>query len=148
MGLVALLHVGSSRTRHQTCILLWWADFLPLSHQGSPSTIINCNGWDLLGTKTLSLANTCRYHFILTIIPGGGDYYYIHYREEKTAWVSQVACSTWQLGGGKNKLNSCYLTPNYLNACYSDTVPPLGWNIISVRYIDWHILSYKWYSFA
>ena len=124
--------------------------FLPLSHQGSPSTTINRNGWDLLGTvcQTLSLAYTCRYHFILTITPGSGDYYYIHYREEKTVWVSQVACSTLQLVGGKNKLNSCYLTPNYLNACYSDTVPPLGWNTISVRNIDRHILSDKWYSFA
>ena len=151
MGLVALLRVGSSWTRHQTCVLLWRADFSPLSHQGSPSTIIYHYGWDLLGTNCVPDADV-GVHLHISFYSHHDTrrwgYYYINYRKEKTVWISQVACSAQQLVGAKNKLNSCYLTPNYLNSCYSDNVPPLGWNIISVWYIDWHILSYKWYSFA
>ena len=37
-GLVALKHVGASRTRDRTHVFWYWqADFFPLSHQGSPS---------------------------------------------------------------------------------------------------------------
>ena len=39
MGLVVLRHVGSFWSEIDPCLLHWQADSLPLSHQGSPSTL-------------------------------------------------------------------------------------------------------------
>ena len=41
MGLVALQHVGSSRTRDQTHVPCWQADAYPLYHGESPGSVFN-----------------------------------------------------------------------------------------------------------